>query len=93
MQNPEIPKILRVMRKSCLKRGAMRLQTVGSERKNLNDFSGLLIGGARGGGPVTSSRITILSFTIHKTNIYVFTILKITERSYKSPKRYVSPIL
>ena len=92
MQNPEIPKILRVMRKSCLKRGAMRLQTVGSERKNLNDFSGLLIGGARG-GPVTSSRKTILRFTIHKTDIYVFTILKITERSYKSQKRYVSPIL
>ena len=34
----------------------------------------------RGGGPVASSRITILRFTIHKTNIYVFTILKIRSR-------------
>ena len=36
--------------------------------------------GVHGGGPVTSSRITILSFTIHKTNIYVFTSFKIRGR-------------
>ena len=33
--------------------------------------------GARGGGGlITSSRTTILRFTSHKTNIYVFTLLK-----------------
>ena len=35
-------------------------------------------GGARGAreGLITSSRTTILRFTSHKTNIYVFTLLK-----------------
>ena len=36
--------------------------------------------GGGGGGPITSSRMTILRFTIHKTNIYVFTILNIRGR-------------
>ena len=49
-------------------------------------------GGGKRGSPVTSSRTTILRFTIYGTNSYLFTIFKIRGR-IKCQKRYVSPIL
>ena len=45
------------------------------------------------GVPVTSSRTTILHFTIHETNIYVFTISLKIRGLIKCQKRYVSTIL
>ena len=57
----------------------------------------LSLKGKEGGGwervcLATSSRTTILRFTSHETNIYVFTLLGNRGRT-KYQKRYVGPIL